>query len=109
MPTSMSPRELFDPLLSRAAWKAHSEPIPYIPEVKADTADLASAGTFPVPVGYILTEKDNAIPTAVQEKVVKKYEGKMKVYRVDAGHLLWVDAAEEAANDLVDFAKSIAP
>ena len=105
---SQNPNDIFDPLLRPLAGASHAQPLPYVPQIKEAPDSMDEPGRWPVPTAYFLTADDPVIPTAIQEKVVKKWDGQWAmVERFDCGHMLWVARTETVVGALVKFAQQV--
>jgi len=97
-----------EPLLAPFSINVTNQPTLYDLAFKQDPHDKDEAGTFPVPTVYILAEGDEAIPTVVQKRVVKKYEGKFwDVWRVQGGHLWPLTDPQKVVERIEEFVRSL--
>ena len=95
-------------LIRPLSYGAHATPIHYDLAIKVNREDEEEGGSFPVPTAYLLSAKDEMIPATVQERVVKKYQGKFKVvWTLPAGHFWAISHSSAATKHLVEFARDL--
>ena len=76
----------------------------------AHTRKLRHAPYQHIPIRYMLTEKDNAVPLFLQELLVAKLQevgAQTSVVKVDAGHSPYLSKPEMVVNAVVDMVKSL--
>ena len=90
---------------AQAAWGAgrlRPQPVaPFATPVSVDEAVLAAIPRF-----YVLTERDNSIPVALQRRMIREHPC-VKVVELDTGHAPFFSATDELVAALVDVADAL--